>query len=179
MLSRETVLSGLQRLSELLIAKDVVGEIDIVGGAAMMLAFHARQATKDVDAAFVPAAEVRAAALQVATELSLPDDWLNDAAKGFLSPRGTFTDEYVPRFSGLRVLTPTAEYMLAMKVMASRTASLEIAGDKHDIAHLIRLLGLKAPAEAMRIVENYYGALQIPPRAVYLVEEIFEEMEKP
>jgi hypothetical protein len=175
MLSRDQVLVALQRISELLAAKDVVGEIDIVGGAAMMLAFQARQSTKDVDAVFAPVREVREAAARVAQELDLSADWLNDAAKAFLSPHGQFTETYTPQFPNLRVLMPTPQYLLAMKVMASRVGSIDSAGDKSDIAFLIRYLGLAGPEQVLEIVEQYYASSQVLPRAVYLLEEIFQE----
>ena len=67
MLSRDQILVGVRRMSELLEAKDIVGEIDIIGGAAMMLAFQTRQSTKDVDAVFAPAREIREAAARLAS----------------------------------------------------------------------------------------------------------------
>lgn len=69
MLTREIVLTALRLLSERLQEKGVVGEINILGGTAMMLAFQARQATKDVDAIFAPVDVVREAARSVAGEL--------------------------------------------------------------------------------------------------------------
>jgi hypothetical protein len=53
----------------------------------MSLLYSSRGATKDLDVYVVRPAEaatVRAAARTVAEELGLPEDWLNDAAKGFL-----------------------------------------------------------------------------------------------
>lgn len=61
------------------------GEIIVVGGAALVLLFGAREATKDVDAYFLSpkASQMRTAIANVGNELDLPEDWMNDAAKGF------------------------------------------------------------------------------------------------
>jgi hypothetical protein len=178
MVNRETLLAGLRKVSELLAEKGVVGEIDIFGGAAMMLAFQARQSTKDVDAVFAPVPEIREAAARAASEFDMAPDWLNDAAKGFLSPRGDFTDEYVPQFPNLRILTPTPQYLLAMKVLASRVGVRVSGGDKADIQFLIRLVGLTRSEQVMEIVAQYYDPARVPIRSAYLVDEIFQEQER-
>ena len=67
-----------------------------MGGAVMCLALGARAATRDVDAWFKPAAAVRQAAARVAARAAVPDTWLNDAVKAWLSPRGEF-DRYLER----------------------------------------------------------------------------------
>jgi len=138
----------------------------------MMLAFQARQTTKDVDAIFAPAREIREAAKLVAQELALEEDWLNDAAKGFLSPQGEFVEAPLPAWSNLRVLAPTPQYMLAMKVMAAR---LETGPDKEDITLLVNRLGLSSAPQALEIVLRYYDESKILPRSVYVLDEIFEE----
>jgi hypothetical protein len=52
-----------------------------------LLAFTARLTTKDVDAEFQSAQPIRQIAHRIAAEQNLPDNWLNDGAKGFLSAR--------------------------------------------------------------------------------------------
>src|SRR5258708_17738622 len=121
MLSGNTIWMALVRLSDELGVHGVRGELNVVRGTAMVLAFNARNSTKDVDAIFKPSPEMRAAAAVVAEDLALPSDWLNDAAKGFLSPSGDFKGIEALDLPNLRVQAPTPEYMLAMKFLAART----------------------------------------------------------
>ena len=176
MLSRATILKALAQLSDELGTHGLLGELNVVGGTAMVLAFNARSSTKDVDAIFEPSSEIRAAAAAVAEDLDLPPDWLNDAAKGFLSPSGEFKAIDALDLPNLRVQAPTAEYMLAMKVLAARSGIGGERGDARDIAFLIRLLGLGQASEVMDIVSRYYDPSRILPRSIYLVDEIIEEM---
>lgn len=146
----------------------------LLGGTVMVLAFRARPSTKDVDAIFEPAAVVRELARSVAEEQGLPDDWLNDGAKGYVSARHETTRDDLPQFEGLRLTAPTPEYMLAMKCMAARIgAGPEEPGDVADIAFLISRLRLTSASEALKIVGRYYPEERIPPRAVYLLEDLF------
>jgi hypothetical protein len=176
MLGREQIIGALGRVAEHLRERGVEGEICLLGGTVMVLAFNARVSTKDVDAVFEPAALVREVAAVVERELDLPEGWLNDGAKGFLSANHQAVTGDLPQFDGLRVTAPPAEYMLAMKCMASRIGlSDSDPSDVADIRFLIRHLGLQLPEEALEIVARYYPENRVPPRAGYLLEEIFAE----
>ena len=72
-------------LNEELRRRQVLGEAYLAGGAVMCLVFQAREATNDIDAMLVPSSEMHAAAGVVAASEDLPNDWLNDAVKGFLA----------------------------------------------------------------------------------------------
>ena len=144
----------------------------------MVLAFKARASTKDVDAVFHPAAVIRRLAQSVQRELDLPENWLNDGAKGFVSDKQEIVTGDLPQFENLRVAVPTAEYLLAMKCIASRIAVHEGGpSDIQDIKFLIKHLRLKALDEAMAIVSRYYPQAQIPTRARFVLEDIFSERE--
>ena len=99
-------------------ARRVIGELYLVGGAVMCLALDARDATANVDALFQPARAVREAAARVAIAANVSETWLNDAVKGYLSPRGDF-DDFL-ELPNLRVFTARPEYLLAMKCAALR-----------------------------------------------------------
>jgi hypothetical protein len=86
-LDRPTIIAALARLAELLRERGVKGEICLLSGTAMVLAFNARPSAKDVDAIFEPVTVIRELAAVAASELNLPEDWLNDGAKVFISSK--------------------------------------------------------------------------------------------
>ena len=160
-------MQALEELAGVLAAKGIDGRLFLVGGAAMALAFDARRTTRDVDAVFEPKSEIYDASAEVAQRLDLPDDWLNDAVKGFVP--GTDPDA-VPIFArpGLTVSAASARFLLAMKLRAARAEQ-----DVGDIRFLVDLLGLRTAAEILRIATDRFGSEELPPRARFLVEEIF------
>ena len=175
MLDRTTIATALGRLAELLRANGLQGEVCLLGGAVMVLAFDARPSTKDVDAIFEPSSDIRRLSAVVAGELGLPADWLNDAAKGYASAHHDVSPSDLPQFDGLRVVAPTPQYLLAMKCIASRVA-VGGAGpdDVGDIRFLLAHLGIRTVVEALEVVSRYYPANIVPPRAQFLLEELLE-----
>ena len=168
MLTRDDILICLEAVNEELREQDVKGEIGIIGGAVMCLVFNARNATRDVAAVFVPSQVIRKAAVKVGRARGLPDDWLNDAAKGFLVEK--FKREDVKRFSNLIVWAPEARYMLAMKCISARWDS----SDRDDVIFLVKHLNIKSPAAVFSVIQDYYPKMQIPPKTQFFIEEILE-----
>lgn len=160
------------RLFELLDAElaaaGAQGEVYLVGGAVMCLALDARAATRDVDAWFKPASIVREAAVRVANRVAVPADWLNDAVKGWLSPRGTF-DPYLER-PHLKVFVAQPSYLLAMKCAAMRLG--EEFHDLDDVRFLLRYLNITSAADALEIVGQYFDEAQIPTKSRLALEEL-------
>ncbi len=177
-LTREEIIAALLALEKECTRRSITGEICIYGGAAMVLVFDARNSTRDVDAVFRPASELREAARIVAEDLGLPIDWLNDGVKGFLSHHEDLSGEPVLELEGLsnlRLVWPTAEYLLAMKCMAAR--SEETASDRNDVEFLIRSLRLPTNEEVMEIVERFYPPERIAIKTRYFVSEIISGLE--
>lgn len=83
-MDREAILTALTALGAELQRNALSGDIYVVGGSAIALAYDGRRTTRDVDAVFAPKTEVYAAAARVGDDLGLPNGWLNDAVKGFL-----------------------------------------------------------------------------------------------
>ncbi len=148
--------------------EDVIGELYLVGGAVMSLAFAARPSTNDVDALFVPKETIRRLALKVAVDAGVSENWLNDAAKGFLGDRGEFSPWL--ELSHLRVFIPVPEYLLAMKCIAFRLGP-EFR-DEEDVRYLLRYLNLERAEDALTIVERYFPADRIPPKTRFALQEI-------
>ena len=104
LLDRDTIVGALERLDERLGAKGVRAELFLVGGAVMCLMHRARPATRDVHAWFSEPRAVRAAAGEVAAELGLDEDWLDDAAKAFVpATAGYEVWRALPNLSGSTV----------------------------------------------------------------------------
>ncbi len=167
-LTKVDILSLFDLLNEELAASDTHAEVYLVGGAVMCLALGARAATRDVDASFKPATLVREAAARVAARAGVPDDWLNDAVKSWLSPRGTY-DRFLER-SHLQVFVAQPTYLLAMKCAAMRLGAE--FHDLDDVRFLLRYLNITTTAAAIEIVTQYFDDARIPLKTRLALEEL-------
>ena len=155
-------------LNEELGKTDTHGELFVVGGAVMCLAYAARPSTQDVDAVFRPAAQVRQAAARVANRVRIDADWLNDAVKGFMSPQGNFAPFL--ELEHLRVMIAQPEYLLAMKCLSMRIGAE--FHDEDDVRYLLRHLNIQTAETAQRVISNYYPLDRFPQKTLYALEEL-------
>lgn len=155
-------------LNDELASVGVHGELYLVGGAVMCLAFGARESTRDVDAIFKPTAAVRRAAARVAARAGVPDAWLNDAVKAWLGGRSDF-DRYI-ELSNLNVYVARAEYLLALKCAAMRLG--EEFRDLDDVRYLLRYLNITSSREALEVVARYVNEDAIPVKSRLALEEL-------
>ena len=164
--NRARILTALQALGDELTRRGVRGQIFIVGGAAMALAYSTRRVTTDIDAVFEPKSSIYEAAAKVAEDLGLPEDWLNDAVKGFL-PGADEHPRPLPEVQGIEITTASPRYLLAMKLMAMRFGE-----DDEDIEILLRECGLRSPQEALELLWSMYPLQEPPLKTRLFLEEI-------
>jgi predicted nucleotidyltransferase len=166
-MDRTEIIDALTALAAELDRRGVSGEMYIVGGAAIALAFDERRATRDIDAVFEPKSVIYEAAETVAEQQGLPVGWLNDAVKGFL---GEDDLEAAPVLDlpGLRCLTASPETLLALKILAHR-----VGEDEDDLRLLANHLGIERAEEALAIAERTYGD-RLDPAARFFVEQVFD-----
>jgi Nucleotidyltransferase of unknown function (DUF6036) len=164
--TKARILQALQALGGELNREGVRAQVFIIGGAAMALAYSTRRVTRDIDAVFEPKQTVYAAAARVAEELGLPDDWLNDAAKGFM-PGPDEAPRPVPAVEGIEVTTASPRYLLAMKLMAMRFGE-----DDEDIEILLRECDIDNADGALDVLRQIYPTREPPAKTQFFLEEL-------
>jgi hypothetical protein len=151
---------------------DEYAEFVVVGGAALVLLYNARETTKDVDAFFLnpEASKVRAAAEHVARLLDLPADWLNDGAKGYMV--GLTMGELLYESKFLIVRAASLPQLLAMKLAAWRDAV-----DRDD-ARLLLLRMSGSADDVWQTVKPFVSEHQIN-KASYAFQDLWETLHGP
>jgi hypothetical protein len=157
-------------------------DIAVYGGSALMLASNFRVTTQDVDAVAEESQEtLTRLAEEVARIHNWPSDWLNDGVRTYLSPQVNGLQEHhallraypSEQESGLRVFVPSAEYRLAMKLMAMR---IDPTGDKSDIADILNLLevvGFKTENDLIDFAASFYPEAKISARLHLSIRELW------
>ncbi len=168
MLNSIDIIQYLNEINEKLAERNIDGEIVLTGGALMCLQYQARPSTQDIDAYFSPSSEIRSIIQEMANEHDLPDDWMNDGAKGFIT--NNMHTDVLHKYSNLTVYALDTESLLAMKLSSARLDSK----DMDDAVALIKKLDIKTSDELLNLVEQYIPKERLTPNIVYFTEEAFE-----
>jgi hypothetical protein len=165
-MNRDEIIEALTALACRLHNRGIQGEMYVVGGAAMALAYNPRRSTRDIDAVFEPKMVIYQVAGELAEELGLPPGWLNDAVKGFLAGDDPLA---VPVLDvpGLRCLVASPGMLLALKVLAHR-----VGEDEEDVRLLATASGLSSASEVLEVAEEVFGD-RLSVAARFFVEEVF------
>jgi hypothetical protein len=174
---------ALNELGQLAYEAGLVIDIAIYGGSCLMLVSNFRIATADVDAvAAQDQGFIDSAAQTIAARHGWPRDWLNDGVRTYLSPQvqgfeqhtlfRTYPREETP---GLRVFVPTAEYMLAMKLMALRLDPGGSKSDLEDILNLMQVAGMKEKGDILRFASRFYPEARTSAKLVLAIDHLWNE----
>ena len=163
-------------------------DLAVYGGSALMLASNFRLATQDVDAVVEgDQSIVTRLAEVIARRRGWSPDWLNDGVRTYLSPNAESMTKHHTLFRaypseqepGLRVFVPTAEYMLAMKLMAMRLDPAAGKSDLADIVNLVDVVGLTTVEETIDFAALFYPEAKISARLHLGIRELWRIKENP
>lgn len=111
-------------------------EIILIGGASILINYSFREMTYDIDAIIKSSGAMKDAINTVGDRLGLPVGWLNtDFVKiNSYTPRLVEYSKYYKTFANiLQIRTVSAEYLVAMKLMAGR----QYKNDLYDIVGVL------------------------------------------
>lgn len=180
-----TVTEAFEVMGRYLRERDVLGEIAVYGGTAVMLQFDWRRSTEDVDAVIRTSERegaVKDAAAYAGLKLGLPDEWLNnyvdgftpeDEADAFFTTFGAYPAGEEP---GLRVFVARPEYLCAMKLAAMERTDV---GDKdfNDAVRLAAEAGIQDVDGLKALYENFFPDGKLDAIALARLPEVAETLQ--
>ncbi|MFT5837507.1 MAG: hypothetical protein ACI9ZV_001012 [Candidatus Azotimanducaceae bacterium] len=176
-MKKATILEALRHLGGLAQAEGIRLEVSIYGGAAFLLAYNSREATKDIDALLKPKEAGERLVAQVAREMDLPDDWLNSDVTQFISPMTESKRRLseIEEATGLIVQVPSAEYLLAMKALACRRPIGAYRGDVDDLSFLIGKMKIRSLDQVQNTMNRFYPDDMLQPHHRALLQTLIDE----
>ena len=182
-LSRDDMRSALEELGTRAVEAGKIIDLCVYGGLCLMMVSNSRAASQDIDAvAMTDQTFVDRTSAEIAERRGWPIDWLNDGVRTYLSPNvdeiedhslsATYPSEKNP---GLRVYTPTAEYMLAMKLMSMRIDEPGGGRDHADIINLMQVGGIKDKAELITIASRFYPEARVSGKLILAADALIKE----
>jgi len=167
-LTKNEMLMYFEEINRHLARLDKHGEILIAGGAALAMVFNARNSTYDIDAIFHPAEDMRKITKDIAIKYDLPEDWLNDGIKGYITDK--MKQEIYLKFPHLTVANIDAVGLLAMKLTSARVDTK----DMEDSIFLMKSLNICEEKELFDIIEKHVYPNQQTIASKYFTKEAYE-----
>jgi hypothetical protein len=141
------------------------GFIRVVGGAALAFANPQRRVTVDIDALVLPLGSADSIIQEMASEFGLADNWINDAAKGFIPLVGLDDWVEIELVGDVSISLASNEMLLAMKLFSNRSTR-----DLEDIEFLLEACNITSVDQAQEIYERYHAQDVIKDSAVARIE---------
>ena len=170
-------MKALEHLGALAQAEGIRLEVSIYEGAAFLLGYNSREATKDIDAIFHPKEAGQRLVAQVARDLDLPEDWLNSDVSQFISPKIEAKRRLaeIEALTGLIVQVPSAQYLLAMKALACRRPIGSYRGDVDDLSFLIKKMEIRSLEPIQEAIDRFYPDDALLPHHRTLLQSLIDQ----
>ena len=159
--------------------KGTPAEIVLIGGASVLINYGFRDMTSDIDALIHAASTMKEAIYNVGDKYGLPGEWLNSDFKktsSFTFKLFEFAKYYKTFYGVLTVRMISGEYLLAMKLKASR----EYKNDLSDILGILAEHEDQGDSITMERIEKavndlYNGWQDFDPNAKGFIMEVLEK----
>ncbi|MDC3413529.1 DUF6036 family nucleotidyltransferase [Aquibacillus sp. 3ASR75-11] len=174
-ITKELFLNIMEVLDEKLEENRLKMTLNIYGGTVMMTCFDARPATKDVDAIFETSSLIDTILLGIAETYGLNKDWINQDIKEPLKYVKRENLKEIYKFRNLRVLAPSAEQMLAMKILSARP---EPYRDFNDVEFLLKYLEIDTLEQVVNVFDKYVGRRYLGDRQKMFLNYVGEDLKK-
>ena len=164
-MDRDQIIGDLTALGRALDRRGVTGEMYLVGGAAIALAFDERRATRDVEVVFKPKATVYEAAAEVADELEPPRGLVERRREGIPAARP-------PCQSGARSPGPALPERIPRMLLVLKVLAHRVGEDEDDVPLLAHAIGLATAEQVLEVAAEVFGD-RLDAVARFYVEELF------
>jgi len=175
-MTKELFLEILEMLDEKLQENRLELTLNIYGGTVMMACFDTRPATKDIDAIFETSPQIENILTDIAETYDLDKDWINQDIREPLKQLKQQNLKEVYRFKNLKVFAPSAEQMLAMKILSARPEPYK---DFDDAEFLIQYLHIETLEEVIQIFDKYIGRKFLGDRQKMFLNYVGKDLNKP
>ncbi len=150
-------------------------EITIYGGIVMTIVYDNRPATQDIDCVF---SETNSKLLenilnQIQRTFNLSDNWINEEIKEPLKHILKEDKETYKIYSNLKILKPTAEQLLSMKILAARA---EPAKDFVDAYLICKELNIHTKEKLMEIILKYIPITLLQERQTNFIKYLGDDL---
>lgn len=173
MLDRDKLLKIFRRADEILSDRNIKGEITLFGGSALIFAFRDRIFTEDIDAYLAPTDAVTTALQMAAEDVAglKHGEWISTDVLKYVCARPP--KELVEVYDGknLKVYRPTAEYLLAMKIFASRGEK-----DLEDAAVLAEHLKIRGDRAIQDVFLSVFPESYLSDNRILFIKRIVKKL---
>lgn len=145
--------------------------IELIGGAALRLAYFDRVTTVDIDARLSPQQELAPIIHEIARDRGWPTNWINSDAVQFIPRWGRGVHWRTLLIEpGVSITVADPAVLLAMKLHATQHRGNRDIG---DVAKLLAIVGVASVAEAERLYGEFYPGDEFTARTYERIERVF------